>query len=72
MVTQEKLKANTRVVIKDFEHMQDNLYWLFCTDIDSLQPCEFELHFCNENIVERLADAMRWKKVIALADMYRW
>lgn len=72
MVTQEKLKANTRVVIKEFEHLQGNKYWLLCTDIDRLQSCGFELCFSSENIMERIADAIRWKKVIALADMMRW
>lgn len=72
MRTQEKKPSNCRVIIKDFEHMHDNVYWVYCTDIDKLSSCEFKLHFSSENIIDRLSDAMRWKKVIQLADLYRW
>ena len=72
MRTQEKKPSNCRVIIKDFELLHDNVYWVYCTDIDKLSPCEFELHFSSENIMDRLSDAMRWKKVIALSDLYRW
>ena len=72
MGTQEKKPSNCRVVIKEFDKLQDNRYWLLCTDIDSLQSCGFELTFSSENIMERLGDAIRWKRVIALADLFRW
>ena len=72
MRAQKKKPSNCQVIIKDFEHMHDNVYWVYCTDIDQLSPCEFELHFSSENITDKLSDAMRWRKVIALADLFRW
>lgn len=72
MRAQEKKPSNCRVVIKDFELLHDNVYWVYCVDVDKASPCEFELHFCSKNIVDKLSDTMRWKRVISLADLYRW
>ena len=72
VTTREKKPSNCRLVIKEFEKLGDNKYWLLCTDIDSLQSCGFELTFSSENVMEKIADAIRWKRVIYLADMYRW
>ena len=68
----KKRPANCRVVIKDFEHVQGNIWWLYLVDVDTLEHFETKLSFWEDNIIDKLSDAMRWKKVIALADLYRW
>lgn len=67
-----KRQKEVRVILKDYEKLPDNKYRLFCTDIDKLSPCEFILSFWTENIEDRLVDALRWRKVLNLSDMYRW
>ena len=73
---QEAKKANCKVIIKDFELMRGfngtTLWHLWCTDVDSLSPCEFVLSFYSDNIEDKLTDALRWRKVIRLCDMIRW
>ena len=70
----EKVKKprEIRIVLNDYEKLPDNKYRLFCTDIDRLSPCEFVLSFWNENIEDRLVEALRWRKVLKVSDMYRW
>lgn len=62
-----------QLIIKDYEQLDKHTVKLWCTDIAKLRPVEYELHFNDTaGAIDKIVDALRWRKVVYLSHMYRW